>query len=215
MMNTLDKSDKYMLLSRLLEDCKYYCKTGSEKHLWAENVEEHIRVMNSIWEGFGENEKPEWTSKDAIDKYAKEMRQVKEHFRVNTIDEKLKSLNGDGAFQIVRVRDNSDTLTSLVVKGLPKDVLEKVKQTILENKIDLNEYPKFKRNDFTNTGLWLEYMKDDNTMTVTYCFDDHMELCTLEKEKYPEIVRDIEECLEKDAYIEEISEEQDEMEMEL
>lgn len=37
----------------------------------------------------------------------------------------------------------------------------------------------------------------------------------LEKEKYPEIVRDIEECLEKDAYIEEISEEQDEMEMEL
>lgn len=146
MMNTLDKSDKYMLLSRLLEDCKYYCKTGSEKHLWAENVEEHIRVMNSIWEGFGENEKPEWTSKDAIDKYAKEMRQVKEHFRVNTIDEKLKSLNGDGAFQIVRVRDNSDTLTSLVVKGLPKDVLEQVKQTILENKIDLNEYPEFKRN---------------------------------------------------------------------
>lgn len=215
MMNTLDKSDKYMLLSRLLEDCKYYCKTGSEKHLWAENVEEHIRVMNSIWEGFGENEKPEWTSKDAIDKYAKEMRQVKEHFRVNTIDEKLKSLNGNGAFQIVRVRDNSDTLTSLVVKGLPKDVLEQVKQTILENKIDLNEYLEFKRNDFTNTGLWLEYMKDDNTMTVTYCFDDYMELCTLEKEKYPEIVHDIEECLEKDAYIEEISEEQDEMEMEL
>lgn len=146
-----------------------------------------------------ENEKSEWTSKDEINSYVKEMRQIKEYIRVNTIDEKLKSLNGDGAFQIVRVRNNSDALTSFVVKGLPKDVLEQVKQSILENKIDLNEYPEFKGNDFTNTGLWLEYDKDDHLITVTYCFDDYMELCTFEKEKYPEIVLDIKKYQEKSA----------------
>ena len=57
-----DIAFNYMMLSRLQLDCKYYlgCGNRNKKHLWADTVEEHIAYMKELYNGFSEDEKPEW-----------------------------------------------------------------------------------------------------------------------------------------------------------
>lgn len=70
-----DSKFRYMLLSRLQMDCKYFLGNGNrhEKHLWAGNVEEHINAMRMLWNSFPEDEKPQWITIEEIEKYATEM----------------------------------------------------------------------------------------------------------------------------------------------
>lgn len=65
----------YMMLSRLLSDCKYYLGNGNryEGHLWAKTVKEQIEEMKRIWGQFAENKKPEWLTWEDILNYEKEM----------------------------------------------------------------------------------------------------------------------------------------------
>lgn len=65
---------KYQLLSRLQMDCKYFLTHPNEKHLWAENVSEHIEAMKTLYNSFSDKEKPEWLSMNDIEKYEKEMK---------------------------------------------------------------------------------------------------------------------------------------------
>lgn len=74
---THDLEFRYMLLSRLEQDCRYYLGNGGRhpKHLWAsDGVEEHIKYMKSIHNAFPEGEKPEWLSYEQIEKYEQEMK---------------------------------------------------------------------------------------------------------------------------------------------
>ena len=68
-----DSRFNYMMLGRLLEDCKYYLGYGNrcEKHLWAGNVKEHIAEMKRIWNEL--EEKPEWLSFEDILELEKKM----------------------------------------------------------------------------------------------------------------------------------------------
>ena len=70
---------EYQLLSRLQSDCDYFLGNGAghEKHLWAGNVEEQIAKMQELWDGFPDDKKPEWLSKEDIDGYAEKMLAVK------------------------------------------------------------------------------------------------------------------------------------------
>lgn len=65
---------KYQLLSRLQMDCKYFLTHPNEKHLWAENVSEHIEAMKTLYNSFSDKEKPEWLSMNDIETYEKEMK---------------------------------------------------------------------------------------------------------------------------------------------
>ncbi|MGM0817751.1 MAG: LPD11 domain-containing protein [Bacillota bacterium] len=63
-MNILESDSKfrYMLLSRLKQDCDYYLGYGNKnkKHLWATDEKRQIEVMKELWSSFTADEKPEW-----------------------------------------------------------------------------------------------------------------------------------------------------------
>ena len=76
METTNNKQFDYMMLSRLQQDCNYYLGNGNrnEKHLWALNVEDHIKEMKKIYNGFSSDKKPEWLTYDEILEYEEKMK---------------------------------------------------------------------------------------------------------------------------------------------
>lgn len=66
----------YMLLSRLVMDCKYYLGNGNrfDGHLWAGSVDKQIAKMKELWNTLPEDMKPEWLSMEDIENYEKEMK---------------------------------------------------------------------------------------------------------------------------------------------
>lgn len=66
----------YMLLGRLVQDCKYYLGNGNrfEGDLWAGSVDKQIAKMKELWDKFPEDMKPEWLSMEDIENYEKEMK---------------------------------------------------------------------------------------------------------------------------------------------
>lgn len=67
-----DDQFKYMMLSRLESDCKYYIDRGqSERQLYTGDKTTHIELMKVIWNSL--TEKPEWLSMEQINDYAKQM----------------------------------------------------------------------------------------------------------------------------------------------
>ena len=73
----LHKEDtfRYQMLSRLQMDCDYFLGNGNraDKHLWAGNVPDHIKIMRALYNSFSDDKKPEWISMEDIDNYEKEM----------------------------------------------------------------------------------------------------------------------------------------------
>lgn len=73
----LDQSNeyKYQMLSRLQCDCQYFLGNGNchEKHLWANNLDNHILAMKMIYESFDKQDKPVWINNEMIDLYKDQM----------------------------------------------------------------------------------------------------------------------------------------------
>ncbi len=71
----VDNSFDYMMLSRLVRDCEYFLGNGNGYlgHLYYETVEEHISKMMELWNGFLDDEKPEWLSLEEIKEYKEKM----------------------------------------------------------------------------------------------------------------------------------------------
>ncbi|MBH0158696.1 hypothetical protein IHV10_20135 [Fictibacillus sp. 5RED26] len=65
----------YMLLDRLRTDCDYYLGYGNRnaKNLWANNEKEQIAKMKDLYNGFTDDEKPEWLTYEQILQYEKSM----------------------------------------------------------------------------------------------------------------------------------------------
>lgn len=74
------KEFEYRLLSRLKLDCEYFLGAGNgyEGHLWAKTVEAQIKKMKELYNGFSEEEKPEWISMEDIQDYEAKMTELKE-----------------------------------------------------------------------------------------------------------------------------------------
>lgn len=78
-MSSIKESDdmkfRYMLLSRLESDCKYFLGNGqrNERHLWAGNVEKQIAKMRELYNSFADEDKPEWLTAEQIDEYERQM----------------------------------------------------------------------------------------------------------------------------------------------
>lgn len=68
-----DNKMRYMMLSRMQSDVKYYLGAGgrSKRDLWAQDEKEHIAYMETLYSGL--KEKPEWLSKKELENYKKEL----------------------------------------------------------------------------------------------------------------------------------------------
>ena len=90
-LKTLDDKGRYMFLSRMQSDCKYFLD-GHEynKFLWAGNVEDQIKYMKWLYNSFPKNKKPEWISMEEIEDYEKRMAgKGKEDHSRDEIDEQI------------------------------------------------------------------------------------------------------------------------------
>lgn len=65
----------YMMLDRLKSDCEFYLGYGNRQvsRLWADSEQEHISKMKELYNGFSDEEKPEWLTYEQILKYEKLM----------------------------------------------------------------------------------------------------------------------------------------------
>lgn len=70
-----EKRFNYQLLDRLRSDCDYYLGYGNRnaRHLWADDEKEQIEKMKELYNGFSDDEKPEWFTYEQILQYEKAM----------------------------------------------------------------------------------------------------------------------------------------------
>tara|TARA_R110000787_G_scaffold280595_1_gene391394 strand:- start:26 stop:2182 length:2157 start_codon:yes stop_codon:yes gene_type:complete len=68
----------YMMLGRLQRDNDYFLGAGggSERHLWAKNVDAQITEMKNLWNSLPKDGKPEWLSMEDIEDYEEKMKQT-------------------------------------------------------------------------------------------------------------------------------------------
>lgn len=74
----IEKSEpkyRYMLLSRLKQDCDYYLGYGNRNPMNMCNINEEVQIaeMKAIWNTFSEEDKPEWLTWEEILEYEKQM----------------------------------------------------------------------------------------------------------------------------------------------
>ena len=66
---------RYMMLSRMKQDCDYYLSYGgrSANHLWADEEKAQIENMKALWRSFPDEDKPEWLTWEELLDYEKKM----------------------------------------------------------------------------------------------------------------------------------------------
>lgn len=67
---------KYMMLSRLKDDCDQYlgpCYNRDPKRLWAEDEATHIECMKRLFNSFSDTDKPQWLSEKELLDYEREL----------------------------------------------------------------------------------------------------------------------------------------------
>lgn len=86
--NNTDLEYRYMLLDRLRSDCDYFLGygNGSERHLWAGNIDDQIAKMKELYNSFTDDQKPEWITMEDINNYEKEMKELKKGKEKKTED---------------------------------------------------------------------------------------------------------------------------------
>lgn len=66
---------RYMMLSRMKQDCDYYLGNGnrSVNHLWAQDEQSQIDNMVALWKTFDPEDRPEWLTWGDLLHYALRM----------------------------------------------------------------------------------------------------------------------------------------------
>ena len=66
---------RYMMLSRMKQDCDYYLGYGNRNamQLWACDEQKQIDEMVALWKTFDPEDTPEWLTWDELVDYAKKM----------------------------------------------------------------------------------------------------------------------------------------------
>ncbi|QST02383.1 hypothetical protein IMZ31_23320 (plasmid) [Pontibacillus sp. ALD_SL1] len=72
---THDEKFRYMLLSRMKQDCEYYLGNGGHhaKHLWAGDEVRQLQAMKVLWDSFGKEKTPEWLTWEELLEYEKKL----------------------------------------------------------------------------------------------------------------------------------------------
>ena len=66
---------RYMILSRMLSDCKYFLRNPYERHLYFPSIARHCKEMRQYWLAL--NIKPEWLSYKQIGRLEHKMNRMK------------------------------------------------------------------------------------------------------------------------------------------
>lgn len=74
-----DSEFKRHMLGRMESDIKYYLGngTGYTNHLWAKDEDEHINIMEALYNTLPDKEKPNWMSENTISEYGDKIRSMK------------------------------------------------------------------------------------------------------------------------------------------
>ena len=74
-----DVTFRYQMLGRLISDCDYYlsCPKPTSDVLWGNEEEKQIHLIQTLYDSFSEEEKPEWITQEEIDEYTERMEQFK------------------------------------------------------------------------------------------------------------------------------------------
>lgn len=65
--NYSNQKHLYMMLDRLIQDCKYYAMTKFDRHLWAGNPQDHESAMREAYNKL--SIKPEWCTEKQLEEY--------------------------------------------------------------------------------------------------------------------------------------------------
>ena len=96
--NKYEPKFRYMMLSRMKQDCDYYLGNGnrSTNHLWAHSEKAQINNMIALWNTFDLEDKPEWLTWGELMGYAQKMgvdiprmSEMVMYFRKNREDEEV------------------------------------------------------------------------------------------------------------------------------
>ena len=73
-----DKYDKYnyMLLDRMVSDCKYAVNNRTLNCLWDGTIDDHIKTMKAIYNLFDNSAKPEWINLEQIENYERLLKAI-------------------------------------------------------------------------------------------------------------------------------------------
>lgn len=123
----LAKSDKfeYMMLSRLIQDAKYFIDHPNLKHLWARTLDEHIKQMKEQYAKL--DPKPEWISEEEINNLAKQMKEsYTNHWNEVHPDNKIEASDnfevGDKVFFDTLYEFQEDDLGFNYDRGILKEI---------------------------------------------------------------------------------------------
>ena len=74
------ETSRYMFLSRLIMDCKYYLGEGKRnaKNLWTKDEWEQLKLMRMIRDSFPEDKRPEWLTDRQLEHFEQEMLPLQE-----------------------------------------------------------------------------------------------------------------------------------------
>lgn len=163
----------YMLLSRLVMDCKYYLGNGNrfDGHLWAGSVDKQIAKMKELWNTLPEDMKPEWLSMEDIENYEKEMKSEKKTEAEETSDNISFELNTDllpilnmSQYNLADDIDISREELNNVMSDLGKPIIEKVIKEVLPNAtVTAGEFynPKYYNYDVDQLDFTVSVPKSD------------------------------------------------------
>lgn len=163
----------YMLLSRLVMDCKYYLGNGNrfDGHLWAGSVDKQIAKMKELWNTLPEDMKPEWLSMEDIENYEREMKSEKKTEAEETSDNISFELNTDllpilnmSQYNLADDIDISREELNNVMSDLGKPIIEKVIKEVLPNAtVTAGEFynPKYYNYDVDQLDFTVSVPKSD------------------------------------------------------
>lgn len=145
---------KYQMLSRLQCDCLYFLGNGNchEKHLWANNLDNHILAMKMIYESFNEQDKPVWINNEMIDLYKDQMWTASLSKQANSLCDRLMECFEDiDPYEAMDCRDidmdkQKHTVYEALVTGKTDDIitnLEDYKSACASG--DLEQYDKIQK----------------------------------------------------------------------
>lgn len=145
---------KYQMLSRLQCDCQYFLGNGNchEKHLWANNLDNHILAMKMIYESFNEQDKPVWINNEMIDLYKDQMWTASLSKQANSLSDRLMECFEDMApYEAMDCRDiDMDTQKHTVYEALVTGEVDDIIADLEEYKSacaggDLEQYDKIQK----------------------------------------------------------------------
>ena len=126
------ESFRYQLLGRLRMDCNAYIENGDPKRLWAHSPQKQIEFMNAIYDSFDDDKKPEWITKQDIERINNKMMQKDN----NTQEIEYVRIDNDDVIPLY----NLSTLRQFFQEKFPEGITISVPSMTIAELKELDDY---------------------------------------------------------------------------